>query len=119
VLAAPTERNPDAGPSDFSQVPIMEVPESHVMSDSSGRQVMVYAMDNPHAKAMLMAYVPQARLGFVTDLWTPGPPLPEKPNPGLLSVVRTVDRAGLEPQRFAGGHGGVADYAPLAKLAGQ
>jgi glyoxylase-like metal-dependent hydrolase (beta-lactamase superfamily II) len=119
VLAAPTERNPDAGPRDFSQVPIMEVPDSHVMSDSTGRQVTVYAMDNPHAKGMLMAYVPQARLGFVTDVWTPGPPLPEKPNPGLLSVVRTVNRAGIEPQRFAGGHGGVADYAPLAKLAGQ
>jgi hypothetical protein len=36
-----------------------------------------------------------------------------------MSVVSTVKRAGIEPARFAGGHGGVADYAPLAKLAGQ
>jgi glyoxylase-like metal-dependent hydrolase (beta-lactamase superfamily II) len=120
VLASPMSRNPDMKPVDLSQVPILEVPESHVMSDSRGRQVIAYAMqDNPHARGLLMAYVPDAKLGFVTDVWTPGPPLPEKPNPALMSVVNTVKRAGIEPTRFAGGHGGVADYAPLAKLAGQ
>ena len=120
VLASPMTRNPDMKPVDFSQVPILEVPESHVISDSKGRQVIAYAMqDNPHAKGLLMAYVPDAKLGFVADVWTPGPPLPDKPNPALMSVVNTVKRAGIEPARFAGGHGGVADYAPLAKLAGQ
>jgi glyoxylase-like metal-dependent hydrolase (beta-lactamase superfamily II) len=120
VLAAPMSRNPDMKPVDFSQVPIVEVPESHVMSDSRGRQVIAYAMqDNPHARGLLMVYVPDAKLGFVTDVWTPGPPLPDKSNPALMSVVNTVKRAGIEPTRFAGGHGGVADYAPLAKLAGQ
>jgi hypothetical protein len=107
-------------PADFSQLQIMEVPESHVISDATGRQVVVYAMlDNPHAKGMLMAYVPHAKLGFVTDLWTPGLPLPPKPNPGLLSVVNTVKRAGITPERFAGGHGSTAPYDGLAKLAGQ
>jgi glyoxylase-like metal-dependent hydrolase (beta-lactamase superfamily II) len=122
VLAAPTTRNPDMKAVDFTQlqVPIMEVPESHLISDSRGRQVSVYAMkDNPHAKGLLMVYVPEAKLGYVTDVWTPGPALPDKPNPGLMSVVNTVNRARIEPVRFAGGHGGVADYAPLAKLAGQ
>ena len=77
-------------------------------------------LDNPHAKGMLMVYVPDAKLGYVTDLWSPGrDPLPEKPNPALMSVVNTVKRAGIEPARFAGGHGAVGDYAPLAKLAGQ
>ncbi|HZD20867.1 MAG TPA: MBL fold metallo-hydrolase [Burkholderiales bacterium] len=120
ALAAPMTRNPDMKPMDFSQVAILEVPESHVISDSRGRQVIAYNMqDNPHAKGLLMVYVPDAKLGFVTDVWTPGPPLPDKANPALMSVVNTVKRAGIEPARFAGGHGGVADYAPLAKLAGQ
>jgi glyoxylase-like metal-dependent hydrolase (beta-lactamase superfamily II) len=119
VLAAPTTRNADLAVRDFSQVPIMEVPESHVITDGRGRQVMVYLIDNPHAKGMLMGWVPDAKLGFVTDIWTPGPPLPPKPNPGLLAVVNAVNKAGLQPQRFAGGHGATADYAPLAKLAGQ
>ena len=119
VLSAPMTRNPDLPARSFHMNPILEVPESHVMSDSSGRQVIVYVMDNPHAKGMLMGWVPHARLGYVTDIWTPGPPLPAKPNPGLVSVVNTVKRAGLQPERFAGGHGSTADYQSLAKLAGQ
>ena len=120
ALASPMQRNPDMKPLDFSAVQILEVPESHVMSDSKGRQVIAYAMqDNPHAKGLLMAYVPDAKLGFVTDVWSPGVPLPDKPNPGLISVVRTVTRTGIQPERFAGGHGSVAPYATLTKLAGQ
>jgi glyoxylase-like metal-dependent hydrolase (beta-lactamase superfamily II) len=120
VLTAPMTRNPDMKPVDFSAVQILEVPESHVMRDSSGRQVVAYAiLDNPHAKGMLMAYVPHAKLGFVTDLWSPGVPLPDKTNPALTSVVNTVKRAGIDPERFAGGHGSTAPYDGLAKLAGQ
>jgi hypothetical protein len=118
VLAAPITRNPDLKPMDFSRTPILEVPQSHVMSDSR-REVHVYLMDNPHAKGMLMAWVPDAKLGYVTDIWTPGPPLPAKPNPGLLSVVGTVKKIGIQPERFAGGHGSVAPYANLAVMAGQ
>jgi len=119
VLRAPTTRNPDLKPADLTRTPIMEVPQSHLMSDNRGRQVMVYAMDNPHAKGMLMAWVPDAKLGYVTDIWSPGVPLPAKPNPGLLAVVNTVKKAGIQPERFAGGHGSVAPYSQLAVLAGQ
>ena len=110
VLAAPMTRNPDLPSRSFHMTPILEVPESHVMTDSTGRQVIVYVMDNPHAKGMLMGWVPHAKLGYVTDIWTPGAPLPAKPNPGLVSVVNTVKRAGLQPERFAGGHGSTGDY---------
>jgi glyoxylase-like metal-dependent hydrolase (beta-lactamase superfamily II) len=119
VLEAPATRNPDLPARSYHMTPILEVPESHVMSDSTGRQVIVYVMDNPHAKGMLMGWVPHARIGYVTDVWTPGPPLPAKPNPGLASVVNTVKRAGLQPERFAGGHGGSADYQMLSRLVGQ
>jgi glyoxylase-like metal-dependent hydrolase (beta-lactamase superfamily II) len=118
VLAAPITRNPDLKPMDFSRTPILEVPQSHHMSDGR-RDVMVYVMDNPHAKGMLMAWVPDAKLGYVTDIWSPGVPLPAKPNPGLLSVVGTVKKIGIQPERFAGGHGSVAPYANLAVMAGQ
>jgi len=119
VLAAPMTRNPDLSPRSFAAIQIMEVTQSHVITDSRGRQVMMYMMDNPHAKGMLMAWVPDAKLGYVTDIWTPGIPLPAKPNPGLLSVVGTVKKIGIQPERFAGGHGGVAPYANLAVMAGQ
>ena len=119
VLSAPMSRNPDLQPYDFNRTPILEVPESHVIADAQGRQVIAYLMDNPHAKGMLMAWVPHAKLGFVTDVWNPGQPLPDKLNAGQMSVVNTVKRAGIEPERFAGGHGSTADYASLVKLAGQ
>ena len=50
VLAAPTSLNPDIPPRSYSAVAILEVPESHVITDSRGKQVIAYAMDNPHAK---------------------------------------------------------------------
>ena len=119
VLRAPATRNPDMKVMDLTRVPIMEVPQSHLMTDSQGRQVVAYAMDNPHARGMLMVWVPDAKLGFVTDIWTPGPPLPAKPNPGLAAVVNAVKKAGIQPARFAGGHGSVDDYQKLEKLMGQ
>jgi glyoxylase-like metal-dependent hydrolase (beta-lactamase superfamily II) len=118
VLAAPMTRNPDMKPVDLAGVPIVEVPESHVMRDARGREVIAYLMENPHARGMLMAYVPDVRVGFVADLWSPGRDgLPDKINPALAAVVNTVKRSGQQPLRFAGGHGGVGDYPPLAKLA--
>jgi hypothetical protein len=118
VLAAPMTRNPDLPARSFHMTPILEVPESHVMSDATGRQVVVYVIDNPHAKSTLMAWIPHAKLGYVTDIWSPGAPLPAKPNPGLASVVNAVKKHGLQPERFAGGHGSTADYQMLARLVG-
>jgi hypothetical protein len=34
-------------------------------------------------------------------------------------VVNTVKRAGLQPERFAGGHGSVDEYQKLTRLVGQ
>src|SRR5439155_13573987 len=95
VLDAPATRNPDLRPRDFRGTPILEVPESHVMSDARGRQVIVYRIDNPHSKSYLIGYVPDAKLGYVTDLWSPGrDPLPAKITPPLASVVTGVKKHG-------------------------
>lgn len=60
------------------------------------------------------------KLGFVTDIWSPAAaPLPDKLNPALASLVAGVKKAGIAPAKFAGGHGSVADYAPLAALEGK
>ena len=37
----------------------------------------------------------------------------------LMSVVNTVKRAGIQPERFAGGHGSTAPYETLTKVTGQ
>jgi glyoxylase-like metal-dependent hydrolase (beta-lactamase superfamily II) len=117
VLAAPYGRNPDLTPKDLSQAPIIEVADKYVLSDGT-REVHAYVIENPHADATLIGYVPAARLGFVTDIWSPGAPLPPRLVPDMSALVAGVKKHGIEPLKFAGGHGSVFDYAPLAALDG-
>ncbi len=117
VLAAPFRRNPDLPPKDLSKTPIVEVADKHVLTDGK-REVNVFLVDNPHTQSMLIGYVPDAQLGFVTDIWSPGrDPLPAKITPPLAALVAGVKKAGISPAKFAGGHGSSADYPPLAELA--
>jgi glyoxylase-like metal-dependent hydrolase (beta-lactamase superfamily II) len=118
VLAAPSTRNPDLPVlRDLTRVEIIEVADKRVFSDGQ-REVHAYLLDNPHAAATLIGYVPAARLGFVTDVWSPGAgPLPNAITPPLAALVAGVKKAGIAPLKFAGGHGSTADYAPLAALA--
>ncbi len=82
------------------------------------REVALYLTENPHATGYLLGYVPDVKLGFVTDLWSPGrDPLPPKINPGQQAIVTLVNRWGLQPEMFAGGHGSVGSYPDLARLA--
>jgi glyoxylase-like metal-dependent hydrolase (beta-lactamase superfamily II) len=76
---------------------------------------------NEHAVGMLFGYVPGARLGFVSDLWSPGriavlPPPGSEQRENLLALVRSVRQWKLQPEQFAGGHGSVGAYAPADAL---
>jgi glyoxylase-like metal-dependent hydrolase (beta-lactamase superfamily II) len=120
VLAAPFTRNPDLPARDLRNTPIVEVADKHLLTDGV-REVHAYVIEpNPHAVGLLIGYLPETRLGFVTDIWSPGAgALPDKLNPALGALLAGIKRAGISPQRFAGGHGAVADYAPLAALEGK
>lgn len=120
VLAAPFTRNPVLSSSDLGRTPIVEVMGKHVLGDGQ-RQVELYVLDpDPHADGLLIGYIPDAKLGFVTDVWSPGAgPLPDKLTPALAALVAGVKKAGITPAKFAGGHGTNADYAPLAALEGK
>jgi hypothetical protein len=103
----------------LARTPVVEVTGKHVLTDGQ-REVRAYLIDpNPHADGLLIGFVPEARLGFATDIWSPGAPLPEKLTPALAALVAGVKKAGISPLRFAGGHGSVADWAPLAALEGK
>jgi glyoxylase-like metal-dependent hydrolase (beta-lactamase superfamily II) len=119
VLAAPATRNPDLPARNLSGTEIIEVADRRVFADGQ-REVFAILIENPHAAGMLIGYVADARLGFATDIWSPGAgPLPDKLNPSLAALVAGVKKAGISPDKFAGGHGSVADYAPLAALEGK
>jgi glyoxylase-like metal-dependent hydrolase (beta-lactamase superfamily II) len=119
VLAAPFTRNPDLSSRDLKGTTIVEVAERQVWSDGT-RDVGAYVIDNPHSMGLMIGYVSDARIAYVTDIWSPGPaPLPEKLTPPLAALVAGVKKAGITPTKFAGGHGSTADYAPLAALEGK
>ena len=90
-----------------------------------GRTIEAYSLDNPHAAGYLIPYIPDAKMAFQTDLWTanqanlksvPADPvvaafLDDPP----LAIVNCLQEAGVEPEKLAGGHGTVGEYAGLVK----
>ncbi|HXF67966.1 MAG TPA: MBL fold metallo-hydrolase [Burkholderiales bacterium] len=96
---------------------IIEVTGKHVLKDRR-RSVEIYLIESQHSIGTLIAYVPDARLGFVTDIWSTNAPLGAKPTPGQMELVAGVKKWGIRPERFAHGHGSPAPFAPLLELAG-
>jgi glyoxylase-like metal-dependent hydrolase (beta-lactamase superfamily II) len=95
---------------------IIEVTDKHILSDGK-RQVGAYAIENPHSNGTLIGYIPDARLGFVTDIWSPGrDPLPKKASQPQIELVREVRRLNLDIERFAGGHGSTGVFSGLVAV---
>jgi glyoxylase-like metal-dependent hydrolase (beta-lactamase superfamily II) len=113
ALARPETLNWNAPTKPFA-ANVIEVTDKWSVKVGS-REVDFYMIDNPHAGDMLMGWVPEAKLGLVTDIWNPGPPVTAS-NPNLASVIHAVDKLGLKPVKFAGGHGSVGDYAQAAAV---
>jgi glyoxylase-like metal-dependent hydrolase (beta-lactamase superfamily II) len=117
VLAAPDRLGSGAIAANPRKPEIIEVADRTILG-SAPRSLEVIAVENPHAEGMLMAFVPSAKIGFVVDIWSPGrDKLGDTPTPGQAALVAAVKKAGISPEKFAGGHGSVADYAPLEALA--
>ena len=109
VLARPETLNPDAPKKAFTPK-VIEVDGKWNVNDG-GREVGAYMVANPHAADMMIVYVPDAKLGIVTDLYVPGAPPPA--NDEVAALVKGVNKWGIKPERFAGGHGSVGSYADV------
>ncbi len=96
---------------------IIEVSGKHVLKDGK-REVHAYLVESAHSIATLISYVPDAKLGFVVDIWSTTAPLPPTPTPGHREVVAGLKKWGVTPEMFAHGHGSPAPYAQLVKLVG-
>ena len=119
TLGLPALRTPQAR-SALLAPKIIEADGPLSLGDEGGVQAQAYpVLENLHAQGMLFGYVPGARLGFVSDIWSPGRPLPpasSEPGQNLVTLARSVQHWKLVPDRFAGGHGTVDAYAPVAAL---
>jgi glyoxylase-like metal-dependent hydrolase (beta-lactamase superfamily II) len=118
MIQADHSRSPD-GAKPVGAYTVVEVKDRHTITDGT-RRVSVFLIDNPHSAGGVIGHVEDAKLGFVTDLWSPGRDmLGQKLNAGQASVVAGVQKAGIAPERFAGGHGSTGSYPELAALAGK
>jgi glyoxylase-like metal-dependent hydrolase (beta-lactamase superfamily II) len=113
ALSRPETLNWNAPKQNFTPK-VVEVSDKWSVKEGS-REVNFFPIENPHAADMLMGWIPEARMGLVTDIWNPGPPVTAS-NPNLASVIHAVDKLGLKPVKFAGGHGSVGDYAQAAAV---
>jgi glyoxylase-like metal-dependent hydrolase (beta-lactamase superfamily II) len=112
VLAAPHAMDPY--PVKAYTPKVIEVDQKWSVNDG-GREIDAYALATDHATGYIIPYVPDAKLGWVTDLWNPGGPVMMS-NPNLVAIVNGVQKAGIQPERFAGGHGAVGNYADVARV---
>jgi glyoxylase-like metal-dependent hydrolase (beta-lactamase superfamily II) len=113
ALSRPETLNPDAPKKAFTPK-VIEVDGKWSVNDG-GREVDAYMVENPHAADMLIVFVPDAKLGIVTDLYVPGAPV--APTAMVAALVKGVDKWGIKPERFAGGHGSVGPYAEVLQAA--
>ncbi len=113
LLARPEKLNPEAPKKPFT-AEVIEVDGKWSVNDG-GREVDAYALENSHAAGYLFPYVPDAKLGVITDLYTPGAPVPS--NAGIASLVKGIAKMGIKPETIAGGHGTVGPYADVLQAA--
>ena len=113
MLSAPYTLNPDLQGASLRRTKIIEVKD--VFKDSDGsREVSAWLLENTHAKGMLFGFVSDAQIGYVTDLWAPGrDPIKGKLNATQSQLAKAVEKAGLHPLLFAGGHGQTAPYSQI------
>lgn len=77
-----------------------------------GRPVQLLPVPNSHAFDMLSVFLPDEKLLYATDLYSPGRPKQPAALPGeLLHAIRFN---GLDVERLIGGHGGAPD--PISRL---
>ena len=108
MMTSPHNVRKDALAKKPRAVEVIEVADKTVLSDGA-RSIELYRIANGHAEGMLIAYLHDVKLGYVTDLWAPGRDT-EFGTARQRALVDAVEKAGIRPERFAGGHGGVASY---------
>jgi len=68
---------------------------------------------SPHVEPMVMAYVPNGRVLFQSDLWFPMVGAPASPE--VVQLMESIQKANLKVDTMVGGHGLVGPYAEMTK----
>jgi glyoxylase-like metal-dependent hydrolase (beta-lactamase superfamily II) len=108
LAAAPHEDRLSANPAPLRLETIRN--GRYVFSDGRKRMELIDVGPNPHAKEILIAYFPQERIVYQTDLFgIPSNEAPVGPAPAsYVAFAKAIDRLKLDVGRIAGGHGRTA-----------
>jgi glyoxylase-like metal-dependent hydrolase (beta-lactamase superfamily II) len=110
VLKNPHTLAPDALARNPRAASFVWVDDKYVLSDGT-RTLEVYHVPNGHAANLLMGYIPQEKLLFITDIFNDfGEPRPNDPPAGVVSpyyaaLGTRVRQLKLEVERIAPSHG--------------
>lgn len=95
----------------YAQSPPMIVVDESARLEDTGRVVELYDVMTSHADGMLAAYVPDTRLLFNADLYSPNRELQFQL--WQSELMKSIDYHGIEVTRHVGGHGqGYVDVEP-------
>jgi glyoxylase-like metal-dependent hydrolase (beta-lactamase superfamily II) len=96
-----------------SEVGAVEVFSGMTVIEEGDRRLELYEVTTiPHVNPATLAYVPDARVLFESDLFfgTPGP--------DATALYMAIRERGLEVQQIVGGHGGILPFSALDAVAG-
>jgi len=118
VFRAPSTIKPDAlaRKPTVARLDSVAVGGNYTVADTT-RPVAAYHVNTTHAADMLMVYLPNEKLLFSADVYSPGIPGSPYPARELYKSITEVHK--LTVERVAGAHGGVKDFSDLATLANQ
>lgn len=113
VLAAPHTIDRDELQRHPRKAEIVEVADMLKINDGQ-REIGIYRIDAKHVDGMLIMSVPDTKLVFVTDLYSPV--RDTRGNPNQADFVAGLQKWNLQPEILAGGHGGSGPISDLMKL---
>jgi len=106
VLERPSTIRPDSLSEETGVTPTVDSVSDTLDLTDGTRTVQIRHEPNEHAEGMVIAYLPNERLAFVSDLYSPPAPIAET-NANAMAFYAAVMDAGLELDQVIGGHGAV------------
>jgi glyoxylase-like metal-dependent hydrolase (beta-lactamase superfamily II) len=109
-LARPHTVVVDAQQAAAKPVQVTGVTDNMTLKDDSV-EIRLQRIANPHVDGMLIGYVVQPNVVWVTDIWSPGRDAAK--TAGVMAVNDAVKKLGIKDATFAGGHGSNAKQSVL------
>ncbi|MEZ4727735.1 MAG: MBL fold metallo-hydrolase [Caldilineaceae bacterium] len=119
IFDAPATISPDRMVENPAEVTMAVVPadESLTLPDST-HAVTIYPIEQTHAEDMIIAYVAEPGIVFVSDLYSPNPDADSAGAGGQL-IADAIAMHGLDVAWVVGGHGGAISMADFERQLGQ